>query len=195
MFGHDISGGLFSLADVGNKNPDNPDAELFSILDQLESFRGNDGNFLFKICYPELRIGRQGHCNVWLQSSNPYTDSIITGFRPVSLSFFLNGDGEDWQGLGLNEDTSEAVIDDAPSSSQWWMAIGAISDVNGEIPGPRIQDDITVTKVELFVSKSRKDTNIPVSLDGSVVVSCKNIGEDFDFGYNINQLSLECGYR
>ena len=184
------------MADVGNKNPDNPDAELFSILDQLESFRGNDGNFLFKICYPMVTMGgRQGHCNVWLQSSNPYTDSIITGFRPVSLSFSLNGDGEVWEGLGLNEDTSEAVIDDAPSSSQWWMAIGAISDVNGEIPGPRIQDDITVTKVELFVSKSRKDTNIPVSLDGSVVVSCKNIGEDFDFGYNINQLSLDCGYR
>ena len=196
VFGHDISGGLFSLADVGNKNPDNPDAELFSILDQLESFRGNDGNFLFKICYPMVTMGgRQGHCNVWLQSSNPYTDSIITGFRPVSLSFFLNGDGEDWQGLGLNEDTSEAVIDDAPSSSQWWMAIGAISDLNGEIPGPKNQDDLMVTQVELFVSKSRKDTNIPVSLDGSVVVSCKNIGEDFDFGYNINQLSLECGYR
>ena len=52
-----------------------------------------------------------------------------------------------------------------------------------------------VTQVELFVSKSRKDTNIPVSLDGSVVVSCKKIGEDFDFGYNINQLSLDCGYR
>ena len=196
VFGHDISGGLFSLGDVGNKNPDNPDAELFSILDQLETYRGNDGNFLFKICYPELTMGgRQSHCNVWLQSSNPYTESIITGFKPVSLSFPFNGDGEDWQGLGLNEDTSKAWIDDAPSSSQWWMAIGAISDENGKLPGPSNQDDLMVTQVELFVSTSRQDTNIPVGLDGSLVVSCKNIGEDFDFGYNINQLSLECGYR
>ena len=37
-----------------NKNADNEDADMFSILYQLEQYRNCEGDFHFKLCYPEL---------------------------------------------------------------------------------------------------------------------------------------------
>ena len=102
MFGHDTKGGLFiNQADVGSKNPDNSDALLFSKLGQLENCRNYDGTFKFKLCYPELTWGvNKEKCNEWIQSSNPLTESTITGFVAISLAFTKNGDLRDWKGLG-----------------------------------------------------------------------------------------------
>ena len=80
MFYHNTRGGFFSSeADVLRKNVDNPNADLFSILDQLEDYR-TGGLFHFKLCYPEL-VGVNGlnGCNEWIQTSNPAMESTITG--------------------------------------------------------------------------------------------------------------------
>lgn len=164
MFSHDIKGGLFSSqADATRKNPKNPNADLFSILDQLEKYRNSDGNFRFKLCYPEVTWGLGGKkCNEWIQSSNPLTETTITGFKPISLAFHLNSGKDPWAGLGKSPSQwSGAAIDDTPTSSGWWYAIGATRLHFGGIPGPRHKNDSVantgkggvVKKVQLYVQK------------------------------------------
>ena len=73
IFGHNTEGGLFSSKmDAMVKNLEIPNAFLFSILKYLEHYRGKDGNFQFKLCYPEV-----GKCNEWIQTSNPATETTI----------------------------------------------------------------------------------------------------------------------
>ena len=62
VFRHKVSGGFFSSDDDAlSKNKDNPDAELYSRLDELESLRHpSDGKLHFELCY----IGEpHGHFN------------------------------------------------------------------------------------------------------------------------------------
>ena len=160
MFSHDIKGGVFSSqSDAASKNPTNPHADLFSILDQLERYRGFDGNFRFKLCYPELTWGEGGRkCNEWIQSSNPLTETTITGFKAISLAFTITSYKKPWGGLGKSPSQwPYAAIDDSPSQNAWWSAIGSTRVYNGGIPGPRYSVDAqantlgVVKKVQLFV--------------------------------------------
>ena len=68
---------LQSNADAINKNPDDPDALLFSKLFQLEDYKTEDGKFHLKIVYP----GLDGRNNEWTQKSNQVTDSTILGIK------------------------------------------------------------------------------------------------------------------
>ena len=163
VFSHDIFGGLFAnYKDVGSKNPEDPDNKLYSILDKLEDYRNSEGNFQFKLCYPELTWGKEGKtCNEWIQSSNPYTNSTITGFEEISLAFDRNGGYEDWNGLGRNTPGNDihTVIDDEPSIDDWHCAIGAMYNwrldkaENISIPGPVHPKSgwFAASKVELYV--------------------------------------------
>ena len=161
MFSHDISGGLFSdYAEVGAKNENSPGSKLFSILGKLEDYRNGEGKFRFKLCYPELTWGSGGSkCNEWIQTSNPYTDSTITGFEAVSLAFDVDSERNDWRGLGKNVPKWEefTAIDDDPDSEGYFSSLGAYSIwTQGSIAGPRhptSSDGIFsfVTKVELYV--------------------------------------------
>jgi len=162
VFGHDATdGGFFeSYEAVGSKNPEDPDSKLYSILDQLEDFRNSEGKFHFKLCYPELTWGKDGKtCNEWIQSSNPYTDSTITGFEEIFLAFDNNGNKDFWKGLGKNTDVhiGGAYLDDSPFDAYWFSAIGARTNwlKSDHIPGPRHPNDLSeesaVTKVELYV--------------------------------------------
>ena len=136
VFKHDTAGGVFgSVEEALNKNPDNPDAPLFSILDQMETFRTDWGVFHLNLCYG-------AKCNVWKQTSNPVTESNITGFVSDGpgdgLAYEYNGLNESWAGLGRNLDTSVTLIDDTPLSAETsWFAIGALkNDSSGKIWGP-----------------------------------------------------------
>jgi len=154
VFSHNSAKGVFSnAADALSKNPDNPNADLYSILAGLEDFRDANGKFQFKLCYPGLApVGAKGICNEWIQTSNPATESTITGFEAISLAFTQNSLLNPWKGLGRNLASlqSSTLIDDSPSSSAWWSAIGAFTQYtnNVSIPGPRPN---VVSKVELFV--------------------------------------------
>ena len=157
IFGHNTAGGLFSSrADALSKNPDDPNANLFSILDKLENYRGNDGNFQFKLCYLEV-----GKCNEWFQSSNPATETTIRGFRAISLDFTRNGAGGAWAGLGKSSPISyaETLIDDSPAARNWHCAIGSCAYWPGKtlIPGPTpVNEGIQksgISEVVLYVFK------------------------------------------
>ena len=160
MFNHDTRGGVFSSQeDAANKNADDPDAYLFSILDQLENFRDRDGNFHLKLCYPEMTWGVKGQtCNEWKQSSNPFTDTLITGFQPIFLAFTQDSSFDDWRGLGRSPSQfPQTLIDDAPEESFWSSAIGATEYYPEEpfIPGPKHTeiDNMNITRIELYVAK------------------------------------------
>jgi len=163
VFSHNTRGGFFSSqADAASKNPNNPHADLFSILDQLERYRGSDGNFRFKLCYPELTWGVGGKkCNEWIQSSNPLTETTITGFKPISLAFTKNSHLKPWVGLGKSPSYwSYAAIDDLPTASDCWSAIGATKVYYGGFPGPRSdQNPNTIAVVKqalLYVQDSNR---------------------------------------
>jgi len=172
VFSHDAKGGFFSSqADAASKNPNNPHADLFSILDQLERYRGSDGNFRFKLCYPEITWGVGGSkCNEWIQSSNPLTETTITGFKSISLAFTITSYMKPWGGLGKSvSHYPYAAIDDSPSQSGWWFAIGSTrAYYNGGIPGPRYSSDSsneankfgTVKKVILYVQNPSSRTSL-----------------------------------
>ena len=159
MFSHDVKGGLFSNQDdAASKNPDKPyTAQLFSILDQLENFRGKDGKFHLKLCYPELIWGVDGQtCNEWKQSSNPFTESSIMDFEPIFLAFPHDSYASAWRGLGRSlPEYPQSLIDDDPEGDYWSSAIGATVYYPEEpfIPGPlQVPGNPTqVTKVELYV--------------------------------------------
>ena len=150
VFQHNTAGGLFSsLEDALNKNPDNPDADLYSILDSLENFRNQDGTFHLRVCYPELSVNGSS-CNEWIQSSNPVTETEITGFQAISLVFTKNGANKSWEGLGLDRSNHTLIADSPKMVRKWGGAIGAkewSSEGAGVIPGPK--DHQPVTKVVL----------------------------------------------
>ena len=75
--------------DALNKNSDDENANMFSILDQLEEYRSCNGEFHFKICYPELAENFSFPCNEWTQFNNPTVDSIVRNFKPIQISFRL----------------------------------------------------------------------------------------------------------
>ena len=77
-------------------------------------------------------------CNEWTQTSNPATNSTITGFRAISLDFSYNGRGEDFGGLGLCKAPSTLICDTPGDGSYGYSAIGALAfDGVETIPGPR----------------------------------------------------------
>ena len=161
MFSHDTAKGMFSSTEEAlSKNPDNPEAPLYSILSKLESYRNADGSFHFKICYPEKMAAKLGHCNEWIQTSNPVTEGTIKGFKKIHLAFPKNGGGRDWVGIGKTGKSGPSLIDDTGSAASWWMAIGATGNNpagSKNIPGPWLNN---VKKVELYV-KDNSGTGAP----------------------------------
>ena len=154
MFSHDTSGGFFTNdQDALSKNSGDPSAKLYSILNKLEDYRGSDGSFHFKLCYPEVTGIGGSSCNEWFQSSNPTAIGLkygkIKGFKAISLAF-TGGSVGPWKGIGKSVSTTN-FIDDAPQSGAWWTAIGARRGHpkgSSKIPGPAPN---VVTKVELYV--------------------------------------------
>ena len=136
------------MEEAKNKNPNDESSLLYSILDQLENYRTNDGSFRFRLCYPELNDG----CNEWIQKSNPVTQLNIHGYKAVSISFPKTSSGSTFRGLGLDRYKSINLIDDDPEKSGWSNSIGTLIR-SSHIPGP---SNIKVTKRVLYVRTGKK---------------------------------------
>jgi len=154
VFSHNTAGGFFAnLDETKKKNIDDEEALLFSTLYNLESLRNNDGAFHFKLCYPELP--GDFPCNEWIQTSNPVTETTVTGYKAVKITWNENGINGPFQGLGLSPTSfKDNLIDAAPTHSRWWFSIGTIRPHVGGIPGPRDgrnDDGKVVKKNELYV--------------------------------------------
>ena len=86
MFNHNAEGGEFfaNFDDALKKNENNPTANLYSILNKLETFRISTGKFRLKLCFPQIVAKK--HCNEWFQSSNPATHNTIEEHTFEALS-------------------------------------------------------------------------------------------------------------
>ena len=84
-------------ADALSRNPDDESQPLFSRLGEIEQFRNAKGAFHFKLVYPEIPA-----INEWTQTSNPTTETTITGFEAVSLDVTINSNDNAWAGLGIS---------------------------------------------------------------------------------------------
>ena len=162
VFSHDTSGGLFADGpDALSKKPTDPEAKLFSILDQLSTMRLDDGTFHLKLCFPGI-TDRNPPCNEWTQASNPANSTTILDFRPIHLVFPLASTGKNFSGLGVNTDWAgqqNTLIDDYPEHPNWHCAIGARSfwpAGTNTIPGPYDSAIKGVGKVELYAGKLGK---------------------------------------
>ena len=78
-------------------------------------------------------------------------DTTITGFKAVSLAFKLDSYGGPWVGLG-RDGTANTVsfIDEHPSGTFWWTAIGATKYYGGADTIPGLYPNV-VKRVELYV--------------------------------------------
>ena len=92
-------------------------------------------------------------CNEWIQTSNPVSATTITGFKAIKLSFTKDGNSNPWRGIGKSN-CPISLIDDTPTSSTCWLAIGATTRYYGsgnkQIYGPISN---YVTKVVLYFKK------------------------------------------
>ena len=140
------------LKEAENKNAENETANLFSILDQLEKYRDCNGDLHLKLCYPELAGNFTDPCNEWIQSSNPATDSIIKGYKPIKITF--RSTNKDFPGLGLTQrGKATSLIEDFPYIKNGRsFSIGTIKETNGKVQGP---NEYMVEQVELFVNPGK----------------------------------------
>ena len=137
------------MEDAQNKNADNEEADMFSILDQLELYRNCEGHFHLKICYPELAQNYSFPCNEWIQSNNPLSDKLRRGFNPITITF--QSATQDFKGLALSaRGRGDSLIeDDGFLKNDRAFSVGTLRGKNGKIAGP---PSYFVEKVELFVN-------------------------------------------
>ena len=143
MLSHDLDGGFFpSMQDVRSFNPDNPDANIYSILYQMENYREN-GVFRLRICYKEI-TQFEFPCNEWTQSSNFLEETEVSDFEIIELAF------ENFGGLRL---TPLSIYNAVENGLNFHYGVGNLRGYNWGIFGPGVSW-YNVQKVELYIGTS-----------------------------------------
>ena len=73
-----------------------------------------------------------GQYNQWVQTSNPATNTGISGYSAVKISWSSNS----WGGIAKSSTPSNTFIDGSPSAGTWYYALGSYLSWGGGIPGP-----------------------------------------------------------
>ena len=124
VFSHELAvGGLFtSIAEVNSVDV----AGKYSILDTLEDFRLPEGNFRFRLKYPDTNIDI-----LFEQDTNPVTGPVgaTAGFNIIEGT----GYGPSFKGMALSSSAS-AAYNGMLGSSSWWYPMGAYASYLGGIP-------------------------------------------------------------
>lgn len=131
----------------------------FSILDQLENFRGTDNKFEFLLEYPD---DFPNEYNRWKQTDNPVTVSEVIGGDPYKAAGYESVH-IDWDSnrtdssicntfsglLRSSRSSTYTLIDGSIGHGNWHTAIGAMSSWNGGVPSPMIQS--ALGRIKLYV--------------------------------------------
>lgn len=131
----------------------------FSILDQLENFRGTDNKFEFLLEYPD---DFPNEYNRWKQTDNPVTVSEVIGGDPYKAVGY-EAVHIDWDSnridssvcntfsglLRSSRSSTYTLIDGSIGHGNWHTAIGAMSSWNGGVPSPMIQS--ALGRIKLYV--------------------------------------------
>merc|ERR1711929_61867 len=132
---------LFSSGEL-RANSNDPSASKYAILDELESYKPDDG-----VSYK------------WSQLSNP-TSEGISGYQALSVPYTGNA----WGGLEPSSGCC-ALIDGSVNHGNWFYAVGSFHKWNNGIPsnsqvGP-------VQAVELYVTKKSSSARRMLQLDST----------------------------
>lgn len=109
----------------------------FSILDQLEKFRGNDGKFEFLLEYPTDIPGKY---NRWKQTDNPVKVTVNNTYASGYEAIHVDWPDNNWGGLLRDTSSNYTLLKGSiVNTDNWFFAIGAIkawgSSYKG-VPGP-----------------------------------------------------------
>lgn len=151
IFKHNVSGGYFAtLDDALSKNKATPEGNLYSILNLIPNFAKN-GKYRFRLEWP----GASPKKNIWLQSTNPLSDVVTAGYRPISVNATANYFGGLELGNGAHgpANTGRALLDGSVQHGNWWYAVGSVEAYHGGIPSSQDIDSQGVPEVQLWVKE------------------------------------------
>eukprot|EP01062_Namystynia_karyoxenos_P042781 TRINITY_DN31320_c0_g1_i2.p3 TRINITY_DN31320_c0_g1~~TRINITY_DN31320_c0_g1_i2.p3 ORF type:complete len:321 (+),score=85.49 TRINITY_DN31320_c0_g1_i2:91-963(+) len=146
--------GTFARGEL-RKNPGDPNADNFAVLDDLGRLRREDGSLLFRMVFPRRPAG--SNTNIWLQTSSP-TDSRgpTQGYRPISIQLDRD-DVSDRVFGGLRASVNPRCClmhnSDRRAPRRFWYAIGARSPDGW----PGAQGNLHEKQVELYVGRPRPE--------------------------------------
>jgi len=100
-------------------NPDDPNADMFSVLDKLESMRNKKGGFTFKLRWSDPDLTETMH---WKQTSNPYINRTkgVIGYEAVKITHT----DYNWGGLEYNPNQTQSILDGSIGAGTWFYCIG-----------------------------------------------------------------------
>ena len=145
---HHTDGGYFaSLAASANSNQNDPNHNLYSILNLLDNFESGS-RFTFRLFYPGPNAR-----NIWSQMTNPTSDTDVWGYRDISIdsaSRFWGGLERSNRSNGINN-TNRSLLDGSVGHNDWWYAIGSTAVYETGIPGPAVPSGDVVNEVDLYI--------------------------------------------
>eukprot|EP00670_Eutreptiella_braarudii_P004848 CAMPEP_0174281694 /NCGR_PEP_ID=MMETSP0809-20121228/2085_1 /TAXON_ID=73025 ORGANISM="Eutreptiella gymnastica-like, Strain CCMP1594" /NCGR_SAMPLE_ID=MMETSP0809 /ASSEMBLY_ACC=CAM_ASM_000658 /LENGTH=410 /DNA_ID=CAMNT_0015375393 /DNA_START=34 /DNA_END=1267 /DNA_ORIENTATION=+ len=165
---HQTAGTYLSKDDW--KRYGDPEEDNFSILDELESLRGSDGKFLFKIVWPELP---PPNYNVWKQRNNPVDATVggVVEYEAVEIHFT----DQAWGGLEHNTGAG-SLLDGSVDLFFFYYAVGSSLPFNNGIPGPYYSNP-GFQKVELYVLSQVSQVALWTQV-GTSNSRCETTGDD-----------------
>jgi len=104
-----------------SRNPDDPNNDMFAVLDKLDGMKSKAGGFNFKIRWPDPYMAET---TTWRQTSNPFLmaqnkTAGVKGYEPVFVPQTTYPFG------GLEYDTSgNCLMDGQPGTESWFYCIG-----------------------------------------------------------------------
>jgi hypothetical protein len=147
IFNHNIVDGYFANStDVLSKNVANPNANLYSILNQLDEFKANN-RYIFRINWPGY-VQR----NIWMQSSSPLISQPVAGYVPLSIDTSSQGWGGIERDCGVG--CANTFMDGTIGTTNYFYAIGQYAVWTGGIPASYEVSMSGVQQVQLWTRRA-----------------------------------------
>lgn len=157
IYKHNTAGGYFAtLNDALSKNKNAPEGNLYSILSLIPNFSKN-GKYRFRLEWP----GATTKKNIWLQSTNPLSDVVTAGYRPIAVNAPLNFFGGLELGNGAHgpSNTGLSLLDGSVQHGNWWFAVGSVEAYHGGIPSSSEISSQGVPEAQLWMKEDDSIAN------------------------------------
>ena len=130
-------------------NVENPGANLYSILNDMENFRRN-GKLEFKMRWPDDYPNSDF---VWRQETNPLEMQTVEGYQEIQIDESLTTRMNKWGGLErtvlFRDREISTLLDGSARSKYYFFSIGQDDPWNGGLTGPH--ETRPVCAIELWI--------------------------------------------
>eukprot|EP00753_Platysulcus_tardus_P002704 PLAT11820.1.p2 GENE.PLAT11820.1~~PLAT11820.1.p2 ORF type:complete len:967 (-),score=560.76 PLAT11820.1:81-2981(-) len=120
VFVQDDRAGLFEPGQVA-ASKHQPNAAVYSILDELDNFRGAESRFEFMMRWPNSPV--YTNYQQWTQSSNPVRSLPgvpAADYAAIHTPYTMNG----WSGLARNKQADFSLLDGSWHTDDYFFAVG-----------------------------------------------------------------------